>query len=48
MSFGAEAITWACWCKGWWTNNVLDAAGVQTGRAGPFAFQVPLAHPAHR
>jgi hypothetical protein len=30
MSFGAEAITWACWCKGWWTNNVLDAAGVQT------------------
>jgi hypothetical protein len=30
MSFGVEAITWACWCKGWWTNNVLDAAGVQT------------------
>lgn len=30
MSFGAEAITWACWCKGWWTNNVLDAAGAQT------------------
>ena len=30
MSFGAEAITWACWCKGWWTNNVLDSAGRQT------------------
>ncbi|MBR4172209.1 MAG: hypothetical protein IKR48_11215 [Kiritimatiellae bacterium] len=30
LSFGAEAITWACWCKGWWTNNVLDAAGHQT------------------
>lgn len=30
LSFGAEAITWACWCKGWWTNNVLDAAGQQT------------------
>ncbi|MBO7684944.1 MAG: hypothetical protein J6V72_01075 [Kiritimatiellae bacterium] len=30
LSFGAEAITWACWCKGWWTNNVLDAAGRQT------------------
>ena len=30
LSFGAEAITWACWGKGWWTNNVLDAAGQQT------------------
>jgi hypothetical protein len=30
MSFGAEAITWACWCKGWWTNNVLNAAGERT------------------
>ena len=30
LSFGAEAITWACWCKGWWTNNVLDSAGMQT------------------
>ena len=30
LSFGAEAVTWACWCKGWWTNNVLDAAGQQT------------------
>ena len=30
MSFGAEVITWACWCKGWWINNVLDADGVQT------------------
>jgi len=30
LSFGAEAITWACWCKGWWTNNVLDSGGMQT------------------
>jgi hypothetical protein len=32
MSFGAEAITWACWSKGWWTNNVLDAEGVPTAQ----------------
>ncbi len=32
MSFGAEVITWACWCKGWWTDNVLDAEGKQTGQ----------------
>ena len=30
MSFGAEAITWACWCAGWWTNNVIDKAGNPT------------------
>ena len=30
LSFGAEAITWACWCKGWWANNVLNDAGRQT------------------
>ncbi len=30
MSFGAEAITWACWCKGWWVNNILDSDGKQT------------------
>ena len=30
LSFGAEAITWACWCKGWWINNVLDSDGKQT------------------
>ncbi|MBQ8113125.1 MAG: hypothetical protein IJ146_07940 [Kiritimatiellae bacterium] len=34
LSFGAEAITWACWCKGWWTNNVLDSAGKQTEQYG--------------
>ncbi len=27
---GAEAITWACWCAGWWTNNVIDKAGRPT------------------
>ena len=30
LSFGAEAITWGCWCKGWWENNVLDKDGNQT------------------
>ena len=30
LSFGAEAVTWACWCAGWWVNNVLDAQGRQT------------------
>jgi hypothetical protein len=25
-------ITWACWTAGWWTNNVLDAAGVPTAQ----------------
>lgn len=30
MSFGAEAITWGCWCKGWWVNNVLDSDGNRT------------------
>ena len=34
LSFGAEVITWACWCKGWWANNVLDAAGRQTEQSG--------------
>ena len=34
LSFGAEAITWACWCKGWWANNVLDSAGRQTEQYG--------------
>lgn len=34
LSFGAEAITWGCWCKGWWTNNVLDADGRQTEQYG--------------
>lgn len=34
MSFGAEVIMWGCWCKGWWTNNVLDVAGQQTEQYG--------------
>ena len=34
LSFGAEAVTWGCWCKGWWTNNVLDADGRQTEQYG--------------
>ncbi len=32
MSFGAEAITWACWSKGWWENNILDEKGNATGQ----------------
>ena len=34
LSFGAEAITWACWCGGWWTNNVIDVTGKQTEQYG--------------
>ena len=30
MSFGAEVINWACYTAGWWTNQVLDAAGEKT------------------
>ena len=32
MAFGAEAISWACWMPGWWTNNVLTAAGEKTAQ----------------
>ena len=32
MAFGAEVITWACWSPGWWTNNVLTAAGEKTAQ----------------
>ena len=27
MAFGAEVINWACWMKGWWTNNVVNPDG---------------------
>ena len=30
MAYGAEAVVWACWTKGWWTNNVINAAGKKT------------------
>lgn len=30
LAFGAEVITWACYGKGWWTNNVLTAKGEKT------------------
>lgn len=30
MAFGAEDICWACYSPGWWTNNVLTAAGEKT------------------
>ena len=30
MAYGAEAITWACWMPGWWTNNVYTADGRKT------------------
>ena len=32
MAFGAEAISWACWMPGWWTNNVLTASGEKTAQ----------------
>lgn len=30
LAFGAEAITWACYSKGWWKNNVIDDRGEKT------------------
>ena len=30
LAFGVEAITWACYGKGWFTNNVLTAKGEKT------------------
>ena len=30
LAYGAEVILWACWTKGWWTENVLDTNGVKT------------------
>ena len=30
LAYGAEYISWACWTRGWWTNNVLDLQGNKT------------------
>ena len=30
LAYGMEAIIWACWERGWWTNNVLTAEGRKT------------------
>ena len=30
MAFGAETMVWACWTKGWWTNNVYSTTGEKT------------------
>lgn len=30
MSFGADVFVWACWTKGWWTNNVYSTTGEKT------------------
>ena len=30
LAFGAEVITWACYCAGWWYNHVLDKQGNKT------------------
>ena len=32
MAFGTEAISWACWMPGWWTNNVLTVTGEKTAQ----------------
>lgn len=32
MAFGAEVVTWACWMKGWWVNNVLTDKGEKTAQ----------------
>lgn len=29
MAFGAESIAWACYTKGWWVNNVINADGTK-------------------
>ncbi len=30
MAFGCESINWACYCAGWWSNQVLDREGNKT------------------
>ncbi|MBQ9544286.1 MAG: hypothetical protein IJV00_04080 [Clostridia bacterium] len=30
LAYGACAINWACWTKGWWEKNVLDEKGEKT------------------
>lgn len=30
LSFGARSIRWACYRKGWWTENALDTNGCRT------------------
>ena len=30
LAFGASVVTWACYCAGWWHNQVLDSAGEKT------------------
>jgi len=34
LAYGASAINWACWTKGWWYNNVLDGSGEKTEQYG--------------
>lgn len=29
MAFGAEVLSWGCWCPGWWLHNVYDKDGVR-------------------
>lgn len=29
MAFGADTITWACYTKGWWVNNVVNPDGTK-------------------
>ena len=30
MAFGAVNLTWACWTRGWWDNNVMETNGTLT------------------
>ena len=32
LAFGAEVVTWACWTKGWWEDNVVDTNGLKTAQ----------------
>ena len=34
LAYGARLISWACWGKGWWTENAVDTNGVKTATYG--------------
>jgi len=34
LAYGAEVVSWACWCAGWWHNQVLDDKGEKTEQYG--------------
>jgi hypothetical protein len=30
LAYGVRSLSWGCYCRGWWYNNVLDAEGNKT------------------